>query len=136
MKLRPLIVFFFCLLPAVIPAETLDFNAVRSTEQLRRGVQAFHRGFFNDAIVSLERAISYQPSNTLAQKWLGRTLWKSGYEQEATRTWGQIVASNSADPLLRDWISVIELRRGLGRAARTRPAGGLPGRGARPSFPF
>jgi len=114
-KLRPLIAFFFCLLPAVIPAQTLDFNAVRSEEQLRRGVQAFHRGFFSDAIVSLERAISYQPSNTLAQKWLGRTLWKSGYEQEAMRTWSQIVASNAGDPLLRDWISVTELRRGLGR---------------------
>jgi DNA-binding beta-propeller fold protein YncE len=114
-KLRPLIAFFFYLLPAVIPAQTLDFNAVRSAEQLRRGVQAFHRGFFSDAIVSLERAISYQSSNTLAQKWLGRTLWKSGYEQEAMRTWSQIVASNAGDPLLRDWISVTELRRGLGR---------------------
>ncbi len=115
MKLRPLIASFLCLLPATIQAQTLDFNAVRSSEQLRRGVQAFHRGFLSDAIVSLEKAISYQPSNTLAQKWLGRSLWKSGYEQEAIRTWNQLVSSNAGDPLLRDWVSVTELRRGLGR---------------------
>ncbi|MGD0782105.1 MAG: hypothetical protein ABSA30_04495, partial [Candidatus Aminicenantales bacterium] len=93
----------------------LDFNAVRSAEQLRRGVQAFHRGFYSDALVSFEKAISYKASNSLAQRWLGRTLWKSGFEQEAIRTWNQLVASNAGDALLRDWITVIGLRRGLGR---------------------
>jgi sugar lactone lactonase YvrE len=114
-KLRPLLASFLCLLPAVLSAQTLDFNAVRSAEQLRRGVQAFHRGFYSDALVSLEKAISYQTSNALAQRWLGRTLWKSGYEQEAIRTWNQVVAGGAGDALLRDWISVVELRRGLGR---------------------
>jgi len=114
-KLRLLIASLVCLLPAVLPAQTLDFNAVRSAEQLRRGVQAFHRGFFGDALVSLEKAISYQTSNSLAQRWLGRTLWKSGYEQEALRTWNQLVASGAGDQLTRNWISVTELRRGLGR---------------------
>ena len=104
-----------CLLPIALSAQTLDFNAVRSAEQLRRGVQAFHRGFYRDALVSLEKAISYKTSNTLAQEWLGRTLWKSGYEQEAVKTWSQLVASGSGDELLRDWISVVGLRRGLGR---------------------
>ncbi len=104
-----------CLLPIALSAQTLDFNAVRSAEQLRRGVQAFHRGFYGDALVSLEKAISYKTSNILAQEWLGRTLWKSGYEQEAVKTWSQLVASGSGDELLRDWISVVGLRRGLGR---------------------
>ncbi|HUI70812.1 MAG TPA: NHL repeat-containing protein, partial [Spirochaetia bacterium] len=115
MKLRLLILSVLCLLPAVLPAQNLDFNAVRSAEQLRRGVQAFHRGFYADSLVSLEKAISYQTSNQLAQRWLGRTLWKSGYEQEALRTWDQLVASGTGDQLMRNWISVTELRRGLGR---------------------
>lgn len=115
MNLRSLPAFVLCLLPFTVTAQTLDFNAVRSAEELRRGVQAFHRGFYSDALVSLERAISYQSSNTLAQEWLGRTLWKSGYEQEAIRTWSPLAASGVGGALLRDWISVIELRRGLGR---------------------
>ncbi len=120
MKLRFLLACLLCLLPAALPAQTLDFNAVRSAEQLRRGVQAFHRGFYSDALVSLEKAISYQTSNSLAQRWLGRTLWKSGYEQEAIKTWNQVVAAGAGDALLRDWISVVGLRRGLGRETDTR----------------
>ncbi|HVP18369.1 MAG TPA: hypothetical protein VMU36_05180 [Spirochaetia bacterium] len=115
MKLRSLVAFILCLLPAVLPAQNLDFNAVRSAEQLRRGVQAFHRGFYSDSIVSFEKAISYKPSNAFAQNWLGRTLWKSGFEQEALRTWSQLEASGAGDSLLRGWINVVGLRRGLGR---------------------
>ncbi|HTP60284.1 MAG TPA: hypothetical protein VMM82_15280, partial [Spirochaetia bacterium] len=92
MNLRLLPACLLCLLPITVTAQTLDFNAVRSAEQLRRGVQAYHRGFYSDALVSLERAISYQNTNTLAQEWLGRTLWKSGYEQEAIRTWTPLAA--------------------------------------------
>jgi hypothetical protein len=119
-NLRALPAFFLCLLPITVTAQTLDFNAVRSAEELRRGVQAYHRGFYSDAIVSLERAITYQNSNTLAQEWLGRTLWKSGFEQEAIRTWSPLVAGGVGGALLRDWISVIELRRGLGRELETK----------------
>jgi len=113
-KLRTLLVCLLCLQGAFLPAQTIDFNAVRSAEQLRAGVQSFHRGFFNDAWVSLEKAISYQPSNALAELWLGRAQWKSGYEQEALRTWQQALDSGKGGPLVRDWVDVVTLRRGLG----------------------
>ena len=78
-------------------------------------MQAFHRGFYNDAWISLEKSISFQPTNTLAQAWLGRAQWKSGYEQEALRTWQQVLDSGKGSALVRDWIDVLTLRRGLGR---------------------
>ena len=115
MKLRTLSVCLLSLCPALLPAQTIDFNAVRSAEQLRAGVQSFHRGFYNDAWVSLERSISLQPANTRAQVWLGRAQWKAGYEQEALRTWQQVLDSGKGSALVRDWIDVLTLRRGLGR---------------------
>ncbi len=114
MKLRSLLFFLVCLHPALLPAQTIDFNALRSAEQLRAGVQAFHRGFYNDAWVSLEKSISFQPSNTLAQLWLGRAQWKSGYEQEALRTWQQVLDAGKGGAVVRDWVDVATLRRGLG----------------------
>jgi DNA-binding beta-propeller fold protein YncE len=114
-KLRALFVCILCLHPPLLPAQTIDFNAVRSAEQLRAGVQAFHRGFYNDAWISLEKSISYQPSNSLAQMWLGRAQWKSGYEQEALRTWQQVLDSKKGGAVVRDWVDVLTLRRGLGR---------------------
>jgi len=114
-KLRPLLVCFLCALPALLPAQALDYNAAQSAEQLRAGVQAFHRGFYNDAWTSLEKAISYQPKNSLAQTWLGRAQWKAGYEQEAIRTWQQLLDTGRGGALIRDWIGVLNFRRGLGR---------------------
>ncbi|HEY9593009.1 MAG TPA: hypothetical protein VHE79_00930, partial [Spirochaetia bacterium] len=114
-KPRTLLVILFLLFPTLLPAQTFDFNAARSAEQLRLGVQAFHRGLYNNAWTALEKAISYQPSNTLAQIWLGRTQWKSGYEQEAARTWQQIVDTGKGSALIRDWISTLSYRRGIGR---------------------
>ncbi len=115
MKLRTLFVCLLCLHPPLLPAQPIDFNAVRSAEQLRSGVQAFHRGYYNDAWVSLEKSVSYQPKNTLAQIWLGRAQWKSGYEQEALRTWQQALDTGGGGALVRDWVDVLKLRRGLGR---------------------
>lgn len=115
MKSRPLIVCLLCVAPAVLFAQNLDFNAVRSAEQLRSGVQSFHRGYFNQAWTSLEKAISYQPANSLAQIWLGRAQMMAGYEQEALRTWQQVVDANKGSALIRDWINVLTFRRGLGR---------------------
>ncbi len=115
MKLRPAFVCILVLLPAVLPAQAFDFNASRSAEQLRGGVQSFHNGFFNEATLAFEKALSYQPSNILALTWLGRAQWKAGYEQEAVRTWQQVVDSGKGSSLVREWISVLNFRRGLGR---------------------
>jgi sugar lactone lactonase YvrE len=114
-KLRPAHVCFLVLLPALLPAQSLDFNASRSAEQLRGGVLSFHRGLFNEATLAFEKALSYQPSNTLALSWLGRAQWRAGYEQEASRSWQQAVDSGKASSLVREWISVLSFRRGLGR---------------------
>ena len=115
MKPRTILVCFLCLFPALLSAQLIDINASRSAEQLRWGVQAFHRGFFNDSWVALEKAISFQPTNTLATIWLGRAQWKAGYEEDALKTWQRLVDSGRGNAVVRDWIKVIGLRRGLGR---------------------
>ena len=115
MKPRTILVCFLCLLPAFLPAQLIDINASRSADQLRWGVQAFHRGFFNDSWVALEKAITFQPANTLATMWLGRAQWKAGYEEDALKTWQRLVDTGRGTAVVRDWIKVIGLRRGLGR---------------------
>jgi DNA-binding beta-propeller fold protein YncE len=113
-KLRAPFVCLLCLLSPLLSAQTTDFNAVKSAQELRSGVQAFHRGFYNDAWISLEKSISYQPANWLAQAWLGRAQWKAGYEQEALRTWRQVLDSGKGGAMVRDWADVLTLRRGIG----------------------
>ena len=121
MKPRTILVCFLCLIPAFLPAQLIDINASRSADQLRWGVQAFHRGFFNDSWVALEKAITFQPTNTLATIWLGRAQWKAGYEEDALKTWQRLVDAGRGTAVVRDWIKVIGLRRGLGRELAGNP---------------
>jgi DNA-binding beta-propeller fold protein YncE len=114
-KSRAIPACVLCLIPVLIHAQTIDLDVARSAQNLQSGVQAFHRGFYNDAWMSLEKAVSYQPANGLAQLWLGRAQWKAGYEQEAVRTWQQAVDAGRGSALVREWIRVTTLRRGLGR---------------------
>jgi DNA-binding beta-propeller fold protein YncE len=110
-----------CLLLAALPffaaAQTVDRDAAAAEENFRYGVQAFHRGYYNDAVVSLEKALSYKPSYDAARLWLGRTLLKSGYEQEALRTWEQLASAGKATPLLSEQMQILRLQSGVGRDA-------------------
>jgi len=106
-------------LPCLLAAQTVDLDAAKAEENLRFGVQAFHRGYYNDAVVSLEKALSYKPSYDEARLWLGRTLLKSGYEQEALRSWDQLVSAGRATPLLREQMQILRLQSGVGRDVST-----------------
>ena len=122
MKLTATALCLSVLLAVQLPAQNFDIDAARSEDQLRAGVQAFHRGLLNEAIVSFEKAITLLPSNRLAQTWLGRALLRAGYEQEAARTWEGLVQAGAGGALLRDQLQVLRMRSGLGRElARTGP---------------
>ena len=41
-------------------------------EEFRKGVQAYYRGSYNDAILEFEKALSYLPSENIILEWLGK----------------------------------------------------------------
>lgn len=94
-------------------AQSIDMASVKSDENFRWGVRAFHSGYYNDAILSFEKALSYKPEKILPRLWLGKTLYKSGFEGAALNEWQYIIDSGRGDSLLRDTVSVVEFRRGL-----------------------
>ena len=48
-----------------------------AAEEFRRGVQAFYKGSYNDAIVQFEKALSYLPDDNLILEWLGKAYYKA-----------------------------------------------------------
>ncbi len=90
-------------------------DAVSAAEELRWGVVAFHRGHYNNAILSFEKSLSYKPENPLVRVWLGRAYYKSGLEETALSIWGEVAASGEGSPLLDFIIETIEARRGIDR---------------------
>ncbi len=105
-----------------LTAQTIDITSMESDIQLKWGVQAYHRGFYADALVSIQKALSIKPSNSSAQIWQGRVYWKSGFESEALRTWERLDASGGATPLVRSWIQDLRQRFGTARDVPRDPA--------------
>jgi len=65
----------------------VDRDAVFAQQDFRRGVQAYNRFTFNEAILSFEKALSYKNAEPLILEWLGRAYYRSGLEDTALRQW-------------------------------------------------
>lgn len=89
-------------------------DAVYAAENFRWGVIAFHKGYYSDALLSFEKALGYQPTDLQSRIWLGRSLYKSGFEQAALAEWQFALDSGAQDTVLRNQVRLLTLRRGLG----------------------
>ena len=87
----------------------VDFDLLNFQEAFREGVLRFHRGSYNEAILSFQRSLSFLPDDSLAREWLGRAYYFSGYEDAAVNEWRKL----EAPPFLRNFIDSIESRRSL-----------------------
>jgi DNA-binding beta-propeller fold protein YncE len=98
---------------AVLPAQDrIDLDAVRAQEEYRWGIQAFHRGLFNEAILALEKALSFRPEVPLTRMWLGRAYYMSGFEDAALSEWRTLTGRNLAAPFLANLAESVAYRRG------------------------
>lgn len=80
-------------------------------EEFRRGVQAYYRGAFNEAIVQFERSLSFLPNDNLILDWLGKSYYKSGLEGTALDYWQTISENNYGGLLLQNKIEIVRERR-------------------------
>ncbi|MBO4547394.1 MAG: hypothetical protein J5700_07450, partial [Treponema sp.] len=80
-------------------------------EEFRRGVQSYYRGFFNDAIIQFEKALSYLPDEKLILDWLGKSYYRAGMEGTALEQWQFAFESGYGGILLENKIEVVRERR-------------------------
>jgi DNA-binding beta-propeller fold protein YncE len=69
-----------------------DLDALHAAESFRLGIEAYNRGFFNEAIFAFEQALSWKPNEALILDWLGRAYYRSGMETIALRQWQNAAA--------------------------------------------
>ncbi|MDR2068338.1 MAG: NHL repeat-containing protein [Spirochaetaceae bacterium] len=95
----------------------IDRSAMNAREEFRLGVQAYNRYAFNEAILSLERALSFRPGEGLILDWLGRAYFRSGLEDTALRQWQAAAAaygpSSGEGLLIMGRIETVRNRRSL-----------------------
>jgi len=115
------IVLFFCVTSPVLFSQdstiVVDRNAVLARDEFRRGILAYNRFGYNEAILSFEKALSYKPAEPLILEWLGRAYYRSGLEETALRQWQEAIGlyptASSQALLLASYIETIRNRRAL-----------------------
>ena len=102
-----------------------------ASEEFRRGVQAYYRGAFNEAIVQFERALAYLPDDNLILDWLGKAYYKAGLEGSALSYWNIAQSNGYGGLLLENKIEIVRERRVTGdstdKLMRFSEAGTFPG---------
>ncbi len=89
-------------------------DAVKSQEFFRWGVNAYHSSYFNKAIQSFEKALSFKPHDPVTRTWLGKAFYKSGLEEQALHEWNYLVQNEKSDSVLNNWIKFVSFQRSLG----------------------
>lgn len=87
-----------------------------AAEEFRRGVQAYYRGSFNEAILQFERALSYIPDDNLIMDWLGKANYRAGLEGAALSNWKNASEDGYGGILLQNKIEIVSERRVTGTA--------------------
>lgn len=115
-----------------IPQDRIrNSNEGFASEEFRRGVQAYYKGAFNEAIVQFEKALAYLPNDNLILDWLGKTYYKTGIEGSALNYWNSAVENGYGGLLLQNKIEIVRERRVTGdstdKTMRLSEAGAFPG---------
>jgi DNA-binding beta-propeller fold protein YncE len=95
--------------------ENLDFDQVRADEEFRSGVRAFHNGFYNEAILSFQKSLSFKPAAVLTRSWLGRAYYLAGFNDAALSEWKTASVTAGGAALLDSFVEILEARQGLAR---------------------
>ena len=82
-----------------------------ASEEFRRGVQAYYKGAFNEAIVQFEKALAYLPDDNLILDWLGKAYYKAGLEGSALSYWTNASENGYGGLLLENKIEIVRARR-------------------------
>ncbi len=83
----------------------------KGEEEFRRGIQAYYRGAFNDAVLQFEKALSYLPGESVILDWLGKSYYRAGVEGTALQNWQYASDSGYGGLLLQNRIEIVRERR-------------------------
>lgn len=82
-------------------AQEVSLEAAEALDEWRWGVIAYNDGFPGKSLLSMERAVSLNPTDPIIREWLGRAYWRSGMEDAALEVWDRLFEENAGSSALR-----------------------------------
>ncbi len=106
------LIVLLCVVP--VAGQNIDIDSLEAEEEFGWGVRAYHRGYFQDAISTLNSALSLAPENELIREWIGRAYFRSGLEQAAADEWRGMVERGEGSLYIEELLEHISRRRSIG----------------------
>lgn len=107
MRIRLLLILIISaslLLPYDRDNHYVSVESYRSYVAFIKGVRFYHEGRFEAALDSFGTSLTYDSKDAVTLYWFGKTLYKSGKEQEALTAWENVERMGLADALLKSKI--------------------------------
>lgn len=82
-----------------------------AAQEFRRGVQAYYRGSFNEAVLQFEKALNFLPEDNLIMDWMGKAYYQTGLEGTALQSWNRASENGYGGLLLQNKIEIVRERR-------------------------
>lgn len=97
--------------------EIIEEKKIKSAEEViaqnefRRAVISYYRRYYNEAVLQLEKALSYTPSDYRVLKWLGKAYYHAGMEGAALNKWETALDAGHGSLLLENQVEAVRERR-------------------------
>ncbi len=99
----------------------IDLDEVDANHDFQWGVLSYHRGEFNESILSLEKALSLKPDWEKIKLWLGNSCYRAGFTNSALDYWTEVIDSGGGTVDLRAKVDNISYLRSLGPELKETP---------------
>jgi len=113
-----LILLFFCFNLQIYAQ--IDLDEVDANHNFQWGVLSYHRGEFNESILSFEKALSLKPDWEKTKLWLGNAYYRGGFTDVALNYWTEVIESSGGTVDLRAKVDNISYLRSLGPELKER----------------
>lgn len=92
----------------------IDLDEVDANHEFQWGVISFHRGEYNESILSLEKSLSLKPNWEKTKLWLGNAYFRAGFTDTAIDYWTDILDNGGGSVDLRVKVDNLKYLRTLG----------------------
>ncbi|MCK5152895.1 MAG: NHL repeat-containing protein [Spirochaetales bacterium] len=99
----------------------IDLDEVDANHEFQWGVISYHRGEFNESILSLEKSLSLKPYWEKTKLWLGHAHYRAGFTDAAIAYWTDILEKGGGSIDLRVKVDNIKYLRTMGPDLKETP---------------
>lgn len=99
----------------------IDLDEVDANHEFQWGIISYHRGEFNESILSLEKSLSLKPDWETTKLWLGNAYYRAGFTDAAIAYWTDILEKGGGSVGLRVKVENIKYLRTMGPDLKETP---------------